>query len=227
MAAPDLDSFAERTYDEVEPMRALDAFNGYALAHYLAAIGTLFQEIEDYAADGPNGEVGWSGILDLDRSPDKGLDWLGQFVGVLPRGGLTSAEHRQRIVNHEQWDRGTPQAMIKAIKLHLTGQQRVVLYERDTSAYHLSIVTYTSETPVDTAPILLEIKQQKPAGIIVNYSVSTGQDYLNVFVSYANYQTVLTTFASYADLLNNRPSGGATTRSYATGTYSSGTYAST
>lgn len=52
MPQPDIGSFAQRIYDALAPLAWDDENQQWALAYYIAAGGTMFQEIEDYAANG-------------------------------------------------------------------------------------------------------------------------------------------------------------------------------
>lgn len=144
----DAGSFAERVYDELSPLARDDAAHDWALLIYLGGLGQMFQEIEDLSRDTDAG-VGWSPLLDLNRVPDKALPWLAQFVGVQIPSGLTAQQQRDRIAATDGWKRGSVGAIVGAVQQYLTGAKQVLLYERDTSAYHFEIRTRESETPVE------------------------------------------------------------------------------
>jgi hypothetical protein len=179
---------------------------------YVGAIcNGMFQEIDDYASDGDEGEQGWSILVDLNRIPDKGLDWLAQFKGVSFPPGLTPAQKRQQILLTSGWLRGTTGAMAAAPLPYLTGSKTVILRERDPAAcpsipaYGLTVITRTSETP-DSAAVLRALIAQKPAGIILNYVVLAGQDYLILYNGGATtYANVFSTYATYAGVVNAAP----------------------
>jgi hypothetical protein len=76
----DTKSYALRLYGEFEPMQYEEAITGWALLIYFSSIGEMFQEIEDLAGDIViDGKVvpGWSVVVDLWRTPNKALGWLG------------------------------------------------------------------------------------------------------------------------------------------------------
>ncbi len=146
----DAGNFAEACYALMEPLTYADAetAQAYALLILLGAIGQGgFQEFDDLARyDGVDGP--WTRLLDINRIPDAGVPWLGQFAGVAVNTALTPDEQRQQIRALENWGRGRPDTIKKAIRDSggLSGSQSVILRERDTSAYHFTVITYPDET---------------------------------------------------------------------------------
>lgn len=182
------------------------------LATFVGALGDqLFQEVDDYASDGPLGQVGWSVLLDINRIPDKGLEWLAQFVGVSLPVGLTAAQKRVRVQTTAGWKRGTPAALVGAAKAYLTGTQNVLMRERfdvanptvDTPG-KFQVITYTSQTP-DSAAVLAALIAQKPGGLVMTYSVYAGQDWLAVRTR-GTWLNIRTTFATWQQIRDN-PAG--------------------
>jgi hypothetical protein len=57
------------------------------------------------------GAPGWSQIMDIDRCPDEGLSWLGQFVGVRLNSQLTKQEKKDKITSWQSFQRGNPDSM--------------------------------------------------------------------------------------------------------------------
>lgn len=211
MAGPGLSSFAQRLYDGLEPLQFDEPAQAYDLANYCAALGAMFQIVEDYSRDqvDANGKIldGWSQLLDITRAPVEVLPWLGQFVGVAVTTGLTEAQQRAQIQGVGGFNRGTLASMVSAAQAFLTGTKTVIVRERDPAAsasnpaYGLTVITRTSETP-DSSLVLAALLSQKPAGIVLVYSTLAGQDYTlaladsplysNMFANYATYQGVLT-----------------------------------
>jgi hypothetical protein len=202
-APPDLESFADNLYAGMEPLAWMDSAVGYALAHFCAALGSMFQAVEDVARDTPEGP-GWSAVLDLDRCPDAWLPWLAQFVGVTVIPGSTPEEQRARIASTDGFRRGTPAAIEGAAAATLTGNQTVTFRERDASAadppYTLEVTTLVGETP-DPAATLAAIIAQKPGGIVLNYRTVTGQDWQGVQVK--TWRQARTTYANWRNLRDN------------------------
>lgn len=192
---PTLATFADNLYDALEPVAWQDAFYGYALAHYCASLGAMFQPVEDLARDTEDGP-GWSAVLDLDRCPDAWLPWLAQFVGVTIPAGLTPAEQRAWITGTDGFARGTPAAIRNAAAATLTSSKTVVLRERDTSPYRLEVVTYEAETP-DPAATQRAILAQKPAGIVLSYRVQAGADFQGVKAHFATYAALRSAYPTY------------------------------
>lgn len=206
-AAPpfELDSFAALLYDALAPLAAWDEGAGWALAHYCAAIGAMFQPVEDIARDTPDGS-GWSAVLDLERSPDSWLPWLAQFVGVTTIPGSTPAATRQRIASTDGFRRGTPAALEGAAAATLTGNKIVIFRERDQSAadppYALEVVTLTGETP-NPAATQAAILAQKPGGIVLTYRTAEGEDWQLVKESGKTWRQVRTERTNWRDLRDN------------------------
>lgn len=202
---PALESFADNLYAAMDPLAWLDATVGWSLAHFCAALGVMFQDVEDLARDTPDGP-GWSGVVDLDRCPDAWLPWLAQFVGVTVVPGSTPAEMRARIASTDGFKRGTPAAIAGAAKATLTGNKTVYFRERDASApdppYTLEVVTQTGETP-DPAATLAAILAQKPAGLILNYRTVEGEDWQAVKESGKTWRQVRTERANWRALRDN------------------------
>jgi hypothetical protein len=206
----DAGSVAERVYAEVEPMTRHDAEQDWALLVYLGGLlNPTLQEVEDYAADTPT-RPGWAGIMTVDDAPTKALPWLAQFVGVQLEPGLSDADQRDRIRSTDGWKRGTRASIIGAAKQYLTGDKLVIIRERDPAAcatepaYGLTVITYASETP-DSAKVLAAILAQKPAGIVLNYVVASGQDYESVFENFATYQALKNAYATYQGVATDTP----------------------
>lgn len=213
MAKPTLESFAQALYDSMLPMQYDEANQDYALAKFLAGIGTGFQQVEDYGR--AQGDIpGWASLMDPDLCPPEALGWLAQFVGVTLQPGLSDSAQRAWVKSTDGWFRGTRNAIIAAAQHTLTGQQRVVFRERDGAAhgisaspdyaYVLSIWTYSVETPNPTAT-LNAILAQKPAGIVLFYNSAVYQDYQNVKTTNATYAVVKSTFSTYNYLALNQP----------------------
>jgi hypothetical protein len=144
---PVLERVGERVYDILEPLAHEDYYADWSLNYYCGALGSNYQEMAELVEDGPNGEPGWSIIVDLERIPDKGLDWLAQFVGEVFPEGISPADKRDRLRHATGWDRGTVAAIRAAARPWLTGTKTVIIEERDTSAYHFTVKTYRPETP--------------------------------------------------------------------------------
>ena len=180
MARPtDTGSFAEAVYAQLEPVATpYDETYDWPLLIFVAAIGQMFQQFDDLAhsdeVDGP-----WTRLLDVNRIPDEGVPWLGQFYGVQVDTALSVDDQRQQIRDLESWGRGTVAAIKQAILRSggLTGNRTITIRERDSSAYHFSVITSPNET------------------------IGTGTgSYQAIYDDYASYAQVYGDNVSYADL---------------------------
>lgn len=209
MAVYPLESFGAAVYEKIEPATHDDEASNFALAHYVAAISRMFQEVDSLVAE-VNGRPPWGALFDIATLPAKGLGWLGQFVGVSPQSGLSDADQRTRILSTAGFWRGTPASLRAAAQAYLTGGKTVIFRERDAAAcptqpaYGLTVITYTAETP-DAAKVLAALLAQKPAGIVLNYQVHDGQDYQSLLTNHPLYSNVFADYATYQGIVNDVP----------------------
>lgn len=209
-ARPVTTAFQEDIYGQLGYWKDLDN-NVWDLLQYVGAMASMFDQIEQYVRDQPDGTPGWGILLDPDRCPSEALGWLGNFVGVDLKPGLTLADQRARIKGVSGFKRGTPGAIVAAAQQYLTGAKTVILRERDPSvdaansgAYGFTVLTYTSETP-DSAAVQAAILEQKPAGVLLLYSSVPGANYLLIRTTYTTYTTLRSAFTTYNGLRNNQP----------------------
>jgi len=205
-AAPPTDllpeSFAALLYSMLQPLAQLDPDAGWSLLILCNAIGVMFQEVDGWVRDTPDGP-GWSQIMDLNRCPSDSLAWLAQFAGVRIPDGLDDADARAWVASTDGFRRGTPAAIVAAAQATLTGTKTVLLGEREgggTSspdyAYYLSVFTYASETP-NPAATQAALIAQKPAGIVLVYATVSGQTYGTLHANYATYAAVKAAYTDY------------------------------
>jgi len=201
-----IEDVTQRLYDNLEPLTGAEARLGWPLLAYIDAIGQMFQDGADLVQDGPNGEPGWSIVLDINRIPDAGLDWLGQLLGMRLYVGLTPAQKRQQIRDHASWQRGTAAAIAAAVRLFLTGTQTVKIDERDTSPYHFTVTINTSEAPADTSltsPLVRYVNTYaKPAGLswTLVVGVAPPPTYEFIYDRGDTYDSMYHAFQTYANI---------------------------
>lgn len=202
----DIGLAGSKLYAEMEPMTYAEDQTQHSLEVFLGAIGAMFEEgwvlARDIVVDGQR-VPGWSIVVDLNRTPNKALGWLAQFVGVTLDPALDDANQRTRIRETDGWKRGSPGAFMTAAKLYLTGQKTVVLRERWTSAYRILVITRTYETP-DRDKVLSSLISQKPAGLILDYWVVNGRTYLEVRDENASYAAAKAKYGTYDGMRGTR-----------------------
>jgi len=191
----------QRAYDQVYPVSIQDQLYGWPLLAYVNALGEMFQQMADIVEDGPNGEPGWSVILDINRTKDEGLPYLAQFIGLNFYKGLTAAVQRQQIRDHISWLRGTPSSISSAIGLFLTGTRTVQFLERTPDAYAFQVTIWASEAPADTSSTSALVRYvnqfAKPAGLNWTLTVNPGTPPATTYVAIYNRGD------SYANIFNN------------------------
>lgn len=196
-------SLTRELFDELLPLAYKDAQLGDPLWKYCCAICGMLQDVDDLARDDGTWP-GWAKLVDLNETPDEALDWLAQFVGVRPLQGISTAQKRARITSKEGFRRGSPQAMVSAAQNYLTGTKSVILLERDTSAYHLTVHTYTSET-ADSNAVELALISQKPAGLVMDYSTVPGQTWAQMLAGHATWTLVNSFYSNWGEVRDDLP----------------------
>jgi hypothetical protein len=153
--AEGLKSFARRMLDYLEPVEL--ASND--LNHYIGGIGEGFQEIEDLVATSFNGDPGWSPLMDVDRIPSKGLDWLGQFIGIRIDHDDTDEGMRQQIRAHDRWGRGTPLSIIGPASHWIPGDGKLYMSERNPNPWHITFIMVDQPGPTQTYGDLYDVQE--------------------------------------------------------------------
>jgi hypothetical protein len=202
MAIPEFNSVGARLYDALGPLAYQDAELGYPLGHYCNAIGSMLADVDELVRE-TDTHTGWAKAMDVDVAPISVLPWLAQFVGVVlePQGDQDRFEwsdrQRDRIRTHNAYERGTVLALVRGAQEWLTGTKTVYLRERDTTAWHMTIVTLVSETP-DPAGMLSNLRtEHKAAGLTLAHNMVTGWDYIGIDSAYATYTAIDTDFSRY------------------------------
>lgn len=168
MPAPTYTSAGEVLADRLSPWTSQDSDRGYGAAWLIHALGLQLEDVYAFS------ELGWDDADDPDQAPEWYLPHLAMKAGVrLIPDGLTVEQKRLRVRSTDGARRGTPEAIRGAAQVHLTGDRKVILLEREGGAYDLTVITYTDETP-DEAMVEQALLEQKPAGLTLTYLVVDG-----------------------------------------------------
>lgn len=199
-----LDSYAQMVYNKLRPATGDDARNNYALAKYIEASCLGGQDVDTLVAESANMPP-WSRALDIDLVPAAGIPWLAQMAGVTIDTTQSESAQRTQAKTQGGFRRGRPASIAAAAQATLTGSKTVTIRERvNGDAYALTVITRTAETP-DSAKTLAAILKEKPAGLVLTYSVLTGTDYAGLLSEYATYAIVFSTFTTYGGVLSDVP----------------------
>lgn len=208
MTMPSLGNFAEELYAALEPLAYDDENQGYALAHFCESVGVMLEDVYNYITETDEFE-GWATVMDADEAPADVLPWLGQFGGVRLVSDLTEQQQRDTLKDAPGFKRGSLSAIENAAKAFLTGNKTVYIQERYNpgdpnvdSAYHLTVTVIDSEA-ADPARVEASVVKQKPAGIILHFQTTTGQDWQNIDSTMADWDQVDTDFASWQEVFDN------------------------
>jgi hypothetical protein len=168
------------------------------LGDYVAAIATMWNEVEQYDADPDNDVVAWQALLDVDIAPLAALPWLAQCVGDRVPVGLDEDAARDWVRASPNWSRGTPQGIADGVKRLLTGTQTVqfgVRMKLDGSPHddYIAIITYATETP-DPQRVRNELRRTVPADIVWEYDVIDAATWTLVEAGMADWVELQTTY---------------------------------
>ncbi len=170
---------------------------GYPLLWFCYCATVGLARVNSYVRDSDAGP-GWSVLFDIDRVPASQLGYLGQFVGVEPTPGFSTADQREEIRTVKGFRRGTVGAIQEAGRPTLTGERRVILHERDSSPYHLTVQTYAFETP-EPARTLQALLAAKPASLQLSYLTTLAATYGQAEDAFPTYGDAEAAFATYND----------------------------
>lgn len=179
------------------------------LAEYVAAIASMWNEVEVYEADPGNDITAFQALLDVDLANLSALVWLAQCVGDRVPVGYTEEQARAWVKQLPNWNRGTPAAIVAAVQRVLTGGQ-AVLYRWRSHADGtvdpdcIAILTYASETP-DQQLVENALRRNVPADIIFEYQCVAGATWALVQPSHtwATFQTA--NGPTWGDVRNQHP----------------------
>lgn len=174
--------------------------------HLVALVTALVTELEatDALLDAEPGNV-WARAFDLDDTPYPA--WFGSAVGTPVPAGLLEEDQRTFIRDRTAWRRGTPEAMVAAVRSVLTGDRHVLLIERHGSPWALTVQVYESEAPAESV-VRAAAETQKPVGIILDVVILTGATYAHMLSEHGpTYADWATEFPTYADAVAHTPEG--------------------
>lgn len=194
-------SLADQIYEAMGPFAEDDASGD--LRAFVEALTSPAEQIYEIVGEAEQ-EFGWSVALDADLCPSAVLPWLAQWEGVTLTPDMSEADQRQAIKDREGSARGRVATIRARIERTLTGTKRIVVRERNPTAYSLYIRTWASETP-DEDLTRAAILAQKPAGIVLDYDAATGVTYIDVAATYADYDALAATGMTYAELAESLP----------------------
>jgi hypothetical protein len=114
-------------------------------------------------------QPGYGAALNPRVASGSQLQYLAQFVGVQLPSGVSDATARSLILEEGGFHRGTPAAVIAAVKRNLSGTQSVSLLERinglgNPDAYSFQIVVLTAEV-ISAAALVAAVNAVKPGGL--------------------------------------------------------------
>lgn len=177
---------AQRVYEELGPLTYQDSSNGYVLLRFVEAWTNSMVEIDALVRDTDAGP-GWSSALDVERAPEKFLNFLAQFVGITFLGSESMDDKKHLITELVNLKRGSPAASRALVERLLTGSKYMIFNERQgNNAYRYAVRTRTNETP-DPAAVERGLMAQKPAGLILDFDTIFGLTYGDIKAAYDTY----------------------------------------
>lgn len=200
---------AERLYEALGPaFTKLDEAQGWPLLLFCDALCSVLLEPLHVLISDRDDQPGWAVIFDPDECPAEILPWLAMAVGARLTPAMSEGEQREAIKSPEGLIRGTPAALIAAVKATLTGSKTVLLDERYMgSAYKLRVRTLDGETP-DPAATQAAAESQKPVGNVLVYAaVDTGDwdDVADPDTGFTDWDDVAASNADWDDVAMTPP----------------------
>ncbi|MSZ75533.1 MAG: hypothetical protein F2667_00330 [Actinobacteria bacterium] len=156
----------------------------------------------------PTEAIGHAGVFDLDASPF--ATYLGQLSGTEVPGGLTLAQQRDYVRDAPGRRRGTPAAMVAALRPFLTGYKRVDIIERDGSPWRLRVLVYTAQIAPGVTQAQLEAAAalQKPVGNVMVVEQRAGASFDHNRTHTTTFDSRLAYFPTFNDATNHLPEEG-------------------
>lgn len=179
------------------------------LSDYVAAIATMWNEVELYQADPSDDVVSWQALLDVDLAPFAALPWLAQCVGERIPVGYNDAQARDWIRNSPTWIRGTPQGIWNAVKRVLTPGAVLMMRQRHKldgtfDVDWIALLTYAAQTP-DIALVRRALRLNVPADIMIDYQLAAAATWGGVHSTSATWAAVKATYPTWADVQGSFP----------------------
>lgn len=186
----------EELYESLEPFHYAEEQYDYPLRKFCQSLLDPAEIIYWLVRDQPNGDVGWSILLDPTRCPDQLIPWLQQLAGIRPIRGNPAKIERKRILTGEGYNRGTLRSIYEAAAT--IGAATFAVTERyNDSPWQIQLLF----TPAEYSP---EAEQYVagfiPAGIKYTVSFWGGKTYQMVKDQYSSYSEVSVNFPTYQDL---------------------------
>lgn len=196
---PEVSALGWRVYRALGPgMTGLDADNGYAHLDVCAVISEPLVEPDSLGRD-------FGQVWDVDSRQGGQLDHAAQYVGVTRPPTYDDEQMRTLIRERPAYQRGSPEAIVSAVRARLAGSRRVELTERDGGDVNaLRIRIYLSEI-VSLADVQQAVLEQKPAGIVATVEPFPGQDWQDVVNAHATWQDVIDAHPTWQDLIDTLP----------------------
>jgi P2-related tail formation protein len=202
LSEPDFTPLGERLRERTQYLQEDDAQYNYAHSHLCEGMMRAMAQTAELV-DPPDPYPPWAPLFNVDICPAWALPWLAQVVGVRLPGGMSEVDQRNYIKGLSYLKRGTPDAILAAVRTQLTGTQTVWLRERDDgNAYRIEIIVRTVELRTTLQAVIDAVKLQKPAGIVMSVRASDTWDYQEMTSDYIGkkYKDLPTTYPKYSDL---------------------------
>lgn len=206
----DPDAIGNELYASMGPLVEMWGDPGAHLQVYCRALGRMVQPVDDISKDDVDGQPGWSQAIDSQRAKDEWLFWLGQWVGYLvPAKASTelqatwSARERLRLTTRSAHRRGTISILREVIQEHLNAPKDVIIQERSSSPHQINVYIYNSQIATSAAAVTAAAFSQKAAGLVLTFTILTGNNYTLLQASNATYTIMTGKHANYNSVLTN------------------------
>ena len=203
----DASSLWEILYEATGFHRDTDEATGFQLQKLCEALCGPYQPIYDLVRE-RDGQKGWAVLLDPDECPAQWLDFLSQWVGVIPQPQMIEEQLRAEIRHPTSWKRGESESIElvarRGQKVESGEAAWIRIRPRTPSAGHTYIRTLLSETP-DPTRKERELREATPAWELLDYEAIEGVTYADVAAGWKTYAKLKEAFSTYKDLAHALP----------------------
>lgn len=200
------DELGDQIYEQMEPLVETFGDPGGHLRIFCRASGRIHAPLYSIMRDGPNGEPGWSQVLDNKRLAPQWLPWSSQLIGyrapvyrISDDASAYLGRQTLRMKKYSSHVRGGTDALRDIVKDNLWGKRRVIILERaGNQANQIRVYVYQDDIMAGMTTDDLEgiARAQKATGLIMEFVALTGDN---------NYQLLQAHNANYAVLKAKHP----------------------
>lgn len=158
----------EVVYEALGFHREDDPDTGYQLRSAVKALCASYQDIYSLLREREDQPAPFALMLDPDKAPAGWLEFLAQWVGVIPTPDMTETQLRAEIKQPTGWRRGQTASIKLAAQRELTGTKKAIIRPNEPERGWLFVRTLASETP-SPERVKATVRAATPAWLRLDY----------------------------------------------------------